>query len=224
MPRPSPLPPFSAALIDLDGTLLDTRGDFVAALNAMLEDLGLPAGIDTAFVERTVGKGSEHLIRQALIHAQAAEDLYSSAWPRYQHHYLQLEGQYSTVYEGVLEGLAQLRERRIPLACVTNKPLAFTRPLLQAKGLDGFFYRVFGGDSFEQKKPHPMPLIKACESLGTPVERAVMIGDSSNDAQAADRAGCPVILVSYGYNHGQPIRQTAAFDYVDRLDQVIRWF
>jgi phosphoglycolate phosphatase len=221
---PLPLLPFYAALIDLDGTLIDTRGDFVAALNAMLEDLGLPPSIDVAFVERTVGKGSEHLIRRALIHAEATEDFYSLAFLRYQHHYLQLEGQYSTVYEGVMEGLAHLRERRIPLACVTNKPLALTRPLLQAKGIDRFFDQVFGGDSFEQKKPHPMPLIKACESLGTPVERTVMIGDSSNDAQAADRAKCPVILVSYGYNHGQPIRQTAAFNYVDRLDHVIQWF
>ncbi|MNV92195.1 Phosphoglycolate phosphatase [compost metagenome] len=65
---------------------------------------------------------------------------------------------------------------------------------------------MFGGDSFERKKPDPLPLVKTCEALGTAPARTLMIGDSSNDAKAARAAGCPVVLVDYGYNHGEPVQ------------------
>ena len=105
------------------------------------------------------------------------------------------------------EGLQQLADQGLALACLTNKPGAFARPLLAAKGLEAFFSVVFGGDAFERKKPDPLPLLKTCEALGTAPARTLMVGDSSNDAQAARAAGCPVVLVGYGYNHGQPIAQ-----------------
>ena len=106
------------------------------------------------------------------------------------------------------------------MACLTNKPLSFAKPLLQAKGLDGFFSHVFGGDSFEKKKPDPLPLLKTCEALDSTPARTLMIGDSSNDAQAARAAGCPVVLVTYGYNHGVPIRAVDANGFVDALAQL----
>jgi len=104
------------------------------------------------------------------------------------------------------------------VACLTNKPTAFARPLLAAKGLDGFFTHVFGGDAFERKKPDPLPLLKTCEALGTAPAHTLMVGDSGNDAQAARAAGCPVVLVRYGYNHGQPVEAAGADALVDRLD------
>jgi len=197
---------FDAAIVDLDGTMVDTLGDFSAALNGMLADLQLPA-IGAASIETMVGKGSEHLIRSVLAHVEVAdvEARYPQAWERYQHHYLAINGQYATVYAGVREGLEALRAQGLRLACLTNKPLSFAEPLLRAKGLDGFFEQVFGGDSFERKKPDPLPLIKTCEALGTSPARTLMIGDSSNDAKAARAAGCPVVLVDYGYNHGEPV-------------------
>ena len=79
---------------------------------------------------------------------------------------------------------------------------------------------VFGGDSFERKKPDPLPLIKTCESLGTVPARTLMIGDSSNDARAARAAGCPVVLVTYGYNHGEPVRGVDADGFVDSLAEL----
>jgi phosphoglycolate phosphatase len=106
------------------------------------------------------------------------------------------------------------------LACLTNKPTAFARPLLQAKGLDGYFSEVFGGDAFDRKKPDPLPLLKTCEALGSEPARTLMIGDSSNDAQAARAAGCPVVLVTYGYNHGEPVRSVDADGYLDSLDEL----
>ncbi|MDO9278729.1 MAG: HAD family hydrolase [Polaromonas sp.] len=238
---------FDALMIDLDGTLVDTLGDFVAALNLMLEELpwhpreralaGLP--LTSAAVESMVGKGSEHLIQSALMHvlrlsAEApevgtstdaqirvrAEALYAPAWASYQRHYLAINGLHASLYPGVVQGLQQWHAQGLPMACLTNKPLAFAQQLLKLKGLDGYFSQVFGGDSFERKKPDPMPLLKTCEALRSTPARTLMLGDSSNDARAARAAGCPVVLVTYGYNHGQPIRAVDADGYVDSFAEL----
>ncbi len=197
-----------AVIVDLDGTMVDTLGDFDAALNATLHELDRPA-VARADIERMVGKGSMHLIRSALRHggldASAADALLDTAWPRYQVHYRAINGAHSAVYPGVAEGLVALRARGLVLACLTNKPLAFARELLRAKGLDAHFAHVFGGDSFERQKPDPLPLSKTCEALGSPAASTLMVGDSQNDGLAARAAGCPVVLVTYGYNHGEPI-------------------
>lgn len=120
----------------------------------------------------------------------------------------------------MVEGLRRLRGAGLKLACLTNKPTAFARPLLAGKGLDGFFDVVFGGDAFERKKPDPMPLMKTCEALGAAPSRTLMVGDSSNDARAARAAGCPVVLVTYGFNHGEPVTGVDADAFVDRLDAI----
>lgn len=216
---PIPFRDLQAAIVDLDGTMVDTVGDFEIALNRMLADLGQRT-VDRAFIQRTVGKGSEHLIRSTLAEVAADAALYESAWQRYQAHYLSINGQHSAVYPGVLEGLQQLVRQGLKLACLTNKPTAFARPLLAAKGLDRFFAVVFGGDAFERKKPDPLPLQRTCAALGTAPARTLMIGDSSNDARAARAAGCPVVLVSYGYNHGEPVAAAAPDAVIDGLDRL----
>ena len=219
-----------AVIVDLDGTMVDTVGDFVQALNLMLSDLPEPYAsyqVDHVTVSRLVGKGSEHLLRSVLSlagsHAIAEEakfeDVYRLAWASYQRRYLDVNGRHSVVYPGVREGLRQLREHGLKLACLTNKPAAFALPLLRAKGLAGFFDFAFGGDAFERKKPDPLPLLRTCQALATAPGRTLMIGDSSNDAQAARAAGCPVLLVTYGYNHGAPIRDVDADGFTDSLQQ-----
>ena len=212
-------PLMRAALIDLDGTMVDTLGDFAVALNAMLDELSLPQ-VDRGFIEHTVGKGSEHLIRRTLAEVRAADDRYDEAWAAYQRHYTRINGDHAEVYPGVLEGLLRLQQAGIPLVCLTNKPTAFAQALLETKKLSGFFRHVFGGDAFAQKKPHPLPLLEACKALGVTPSQVLMVGDSANDAQAARAAGCPVILVTYGYNHGQPVREVDADGFIDRLDQL----
>ena len=210
------LAPLRAAIVDLDGTMIDTLGDFEVALNRMLQDLGLPA-IERPAIERLVGKGSEHLVRSVLARAGASLQLYDAAWVAYQRHYLDVNGMHSVVYPGVVEGLSWLKARGLRLACLTNKPTSFALPLLAAKGLDGYFSVVFGGDAFERKKPDPMPLVKTCEAVASAPAQTLMLGDSSNDAAAARAAGCPVVLVTYGYNHGEPVRSVDADGYVDSL-------
>ena len=208
-----------AAIVDLDGTMIDTVGDFEVALARAMADLGWPP-VGRDFISRTVGKGSEHLLTRALAEIGAPASLYEEAWARYQHHYLAINGQHSMVFAGVVEGLQALRAAGLRLACLTNKPNAFARPLLALKGLDGYFEHAFGGDAFERKKPDPLPLLKTCEALGTLPQHTLMVGDSSNDAAAARAAGCPVVLVSYGYNHGEPVAAAGADAVVDRIDQI----
>jgi phosphoglycolate phosphatase len=210
---------FDAAIVDLDGTMVDTLGDFERALAGALAETGLPP-VPRAFIERTVGKGSRHLLTRVLEHLGQDPAGVADLWPRYQRHYLAVNGQASAVYPGVVEGLQRLRAAGLPLACLTNKPGDFARPLLAAKGLDGFFRHVFGGDAFARTKPDPLPLIETCRALGTAPARTLMVGDSANDAQAARAAGCPVVLVTYGYNHGQPVAAAGADALVDRLDQL----
>lgn len=211
--------------------MVDTLGDFEAALNAMLAALGR-GPVTRAEIGRLVGKGSEHLIggvlaltdsRPAQAGAPVAPADVAQGWPLYQQAYLRINGQHSTVYPGVAAGLQALRDAGLPLACLTNKPLAFARPLLAAKGLDGFFTHVFGGDSFARKKPDPLPLLQTCRALGTGPARTLMLGDSSNDAAAARAAGCPVVLMTYGYNHGQPVQAVDADGHLPSLADVPAW-
>ena len=220
---------FDAAIIDLDGTMVDTMGDFVVAINLMLRDLGLVA-VDEAVVALRVGKGSEHLVSSVLNHAlalikrsqEASKNIadVKEALALYQQHYSALNGQHAHVYPGVVDGLLALQRSGLKLACLTNKPIGFARELLRLKGLDGFFSHVFGGDSFAAKKPHPMPVLKTCEALGVIPARTLVVGDSSNDAQAARSAGCPVVLVTYGYNHGQPVASAGADATINSLLQL----
>lgn len=217
-----------AAIVDLDGTMVDSIGDFAEAIARMLQAMQLPA-LEAQQIEHMVGKGTENLLRSVLANVLAQQGieqqdlpaqvqaLFPQALALYEQHYLAINGQYSALYPGVLEGLQALQSAGVRLACVTNKPLAFTTPLLASKGLQELFVCVFGGDSFEKKKPDPLPLYKACEALGSTPAATLMLGDSSNDAQAARAAGCPVVLVTYGYNHGEPVHGVDADGFVDSL-------
>ena len=202
-----------AIMFDLDGTMVDTMGDFDVALNAMLRDLQLPA-IERGVIQQLVGKGSEHLIRQTLAHVGASANLYEQAFASYQQQYGEINGEYSALYPGVREGLQHMASWGVPLACLTNKPQIHAEVLLQRLGIADFFQCVFGGDAFARKKPDPMPLLETAKHLGTAPAVTLMVGDSSNDAQAAHAANCPIILVDYGYNHGQPIQNTPANGYI----------
>ncbi len=208
-----------AAIIDLDGTMLDTAPDFHVAINRMRDELSLaPLAIET--IKTFVGQGSENLMRRVLgvdFDAAGVEQRFEQALASYQKHYLVINGDYSTLYPGVREGLEALQAKGLRLACVTNKPLAFARPLLAKMQLAGYFDVVYGGDSFAKKKPDPMPLLQVCSDFALEPQQVVAIGDSSNDALAARAAGCRVLNVPYGYNHGQPIQEVDSDGIVETL-------
>jgi len=208
-----------AAIIDLDGTMLDTIPDFHVAINGMRAELGLTA-ITQEQIALMVGKGSENLIRSVLAldwDAARVEAAFAQAMDAYQRHYLSINGNYSALYPDVIEGLTAMKAQGLRLACVTNKPISFTTPLLKQKGLDGFFEVVYGGDSLPRKKPDPLPLQTVCADFGLQPAQVVAIGDSSNDAQAARAAGCPVLTMPYGYNHGESIHDIDSDGIVNTL-------
>jgi phosphoglycolate phosphatase len=129
-----------AAIIDLDGTMVHTAPDFQVAINRMRDELNLaPLALET--ITDFVGKGSENLIRRVLAEdfdESEAERRFDQSLQRYQHHYLQINGDHSLTYDGVREGLILMRESGLRLACVTNKPIAFARPLLEKKRCSSF--------------------------------------------------------------------------------------
>lgn len=208
-----------AAIIDLDGTMVHTAPDFHVAINRMRADLGL-APIDIETITHFVGKGTENLMRRVLAVDYSPKDVerhFEAALASYLKHYVAINGEYSSVYDGVREGLGALRAKRIRLACVTNKPIGFAVPLLEKTGLRDYFEIVYGGDSLPKKKPDPLPLLTVCADFGLQPAQAVAIGDSSNDAQAARAAGCRVLNVPYGYNHGESIHDVDSDGIVSTL-------
>ena len=208
-----------AVIIDLDGTMLDTVPDFHIAINRMRAEFDLPP-ISAESISLMVGKGSENLIRTvlALEHdAAAVEQRFDAAMAAYQRHYLAINGRHASFYPDVLAGLDALKEQGLRLACVTNKPIAFATPLLAQKGLSGYFEIVYGGDSLPRKKPDPLPLRQVCADFALAPAQVVAIGDSSNDADAARAAGCFVLMVPYGYNHGRAIHEADSDGIVSSL-------
>jgi phosphoglycolate phosphatase len=197
-----------AAIIDLDGTMIDTADDFTAALNLMLSDFGLPS-IERAEVEHYVGKGSENLVRSVLaarLAETAARERFDDGLAAYQGHYAQINGRHTRLYPQVAEGLAAMHRGGIKLACVTNKPHRFAVQLLAQYDLARYFPVVYGGDSLAKKKPDPLPMLSACDALNVAPAHTVAIGDSENDAIAGRAGGLATLTVPYGYNHGQPVQ------------------
>ena len=182
-------------MLDCDGTLVDTLGDFDAALNAMLRQMRRPR-IEREQIARFVGRGTEHLLRCVLAlqdgGAMPDEATFNQAWAAYLQAYEQVNGTHSRLYPGVREGLAALQAQGLPLACLTNKPQAFARELMRRLGLAPFFRFIHGGDTFARKKPDPLPLLETCRLLGAPPAATLMVGDSRNDAQA----GLPRLLAA----------------------------
>lgn len=208
-----------AVIIDLDGTMLDTAADFHVAINRMRAEFALPP-LDISSIKEFVGKGTENLIRRVLAvdyDLHAIEHHFEPALASYQRHYLAINGDYSSLYPEVVAGLEKLHADGMRLACVTNKPLAFAIPLLKKTGLHDYFEVIYGGDSFAQKKPDPTPLLQVFADFSVTPQQVVAIGDSSNDAQAARAAGCRVLNVPYGYNHGQSIQDVDSDGIVETL-------
>jgi len=203
----SPLMPSSrtAVLFDLDGTLLDSIPDLSEACCRMMAELGRPPHSLEA-IRSFVGKGMVNLVRRCLVESGSAEAAeVDAAVDVFRRHYAAVNGERTVIYPGVVPALEALAAAGVPLACVTNKPEAFTLPLLERVGIARYFQVTVSGDTLPEKKPHPAPLLHACEKLAIPPSAAWMIGDSDNDAEAARAAGIPVLLVTYGYSEGMAV-------------------
>lgn len=192
---------------DLDGTLLDTIADLAAGCDAMLAELGrTPLGVEK--VRRFVGKGMAVLIERCLTATDGRApdaELLAQAIAVFRRHYAGINGRSAREYPGVRAGLEAFRALDLPLGVVTNKPAAFTGPLLERVGLADFFVVAVSGDTTANKKPHPEPILHACTILGVKPEENLHIGDSDNDILAARAAGCLAFAVPYGYTEEGPV-------------------
>jgi phosphoglycolate phosphatase len=196
-------------LFDLDGTLVDSVPDLAVAINQMLTELNL-ATYTQDNVRSWVGNGAKVLVERALRCALSNnlpldEAMVNNALTLFLTYYQRCLCVESSLYDGVKETLLALKAQNFRLAIITNKPEQFIEPIIAGFALEGLFELQLGGDSLVQRKPHPLPLIHACEILNTPVEQCLMIGDSKNDILAAKAANMQSIGVTYGYNNGEDI-------------------
>ena len=212
-------------LIDLDGTLIDTVPDLAFAVDGMMSQLELPQRGEEK-VRRWVGNGIERLVKRALLdqlEGEPDEDLFQSALHLFKILYAESNGHHSVLYPGVREGLDWLESQGYVLACITNKAEQFTTPLLKQLNVYDEFRLVISGDSLPKKKPDPMPLLYAADHFKVDPHHALMLGDSINDVQAARAAGFQIICVSYGYNHGEDIRDASPDAVIDSFAELSHW-
>ncbi|MNG82814.1 Phosphoglycolate phosphatase [compost metagenome] len=203
-----------ALAFDLDGTLVDSAPGLAAAIDLALAEMGLPQAGE-ARVGTWIGNGADVLVQRALRWAEveATPEHCGQLRERFDHFYAQTVDSGSRLFPQVKETLAQLAEQNYPMALVTNKPTPFVAPLLAALGIIDYFSLIIGGDDVVEKKPHPAPLYLVLGKLGLRANELLFVGDSRNDIQAAQGAGCPSAALTYGYNYGEAI----ALSHPDRV-------
>jgi N-acetyl-D-muramate 6-phosphate phosphatase len=185
----------AAVLLDLDGTLVDTAPDLVAVLNRLLVERGCPR-MPYAVARNEVSNGAGGLLRLGLGNAASADEI-----ERLRPRFLELYGQDVASKSRLFIELKYLDEMysRMKLGIVTNKPDAYTKPLLSALNLDTRVGCVVSGDRLPQRKPDPAPLKLAAEELGVAAARCVYVGDAPRDIEAGRAAGMATIAAAYGY-------------------------
>ena len=209
-------------LIDVDGTLVDSVPDLSYCVDEMMRSLNMPERGAVA-VRQWVGNGVERLVKRALLNRLNGEPeptLYRRALPIFLELYAVNTSKRSHLFPGVEEGLAYLASSGYKLGSVTNKAERFTIPLLRDLGVIDFFEVVISGDVLPRKKPDPMPLLHAAEKMGVAPAQSMMLGDSKSDVMAARAAGFQIICMSYGYNHGENIRDYKPDAVIDSMQEL----
>ncbi len=210
---------------DLDGTLVDSAPGLAEAVDKALSDVGLPA----AGVERIstwIGNGADVMVERAVRWAEGdiSPEFCQQVRDKFDRYYAQTAATGSKLYPQVKETLQALATAGIPLGLITNKPTPFVAPLLASLGLDGLFSQVLGGDDVVQKKPHPAPLYLMLANLGLRASELVFVGDSRNDIQAAQAAGCRCVGMTYGYNYGEAIALSKPDRVLERFADLLPLF
>jgi phosphoglycolate phosphatase len=170
------------------------------ALNALLRERGL-RGLSLDQVKDMIGDGVPKLVERGLTASGGNPAEAPRLVPRFLAIYEGNAARFTTTYPGAKEILAQLTAMGLRLGVVTNKPYLATCEILNSLGLSHFFGAVIGGDTLSERKPHPAPLLRAAEQLGTPASETLMIGDNHHDVSAARAAGMAAIAVTWGYSH-----------------------
>jgi len=209
-------------LIDVDGTLVDSVPDLAYCVDEMMKALDRePHG--EAKVRDWVGNGVERLTRRALIgqlDGEPSDEDFAKGYPIFLDLYKDNTSKRSCLYPGVREGLDYMKSQGYLLGCVTNKDAQFTIPLLKGLGVYDEFGIVVSGDTLPVKKPDPQPLLHAAAHFGVGAEDSLMLGDSKSDVTAARNAGFQIVCMSYGYNHGEDIRNYHPDAVIDSMEEL----
>ena len=182
-----------AVLFDLDGTLIDSADDIALALRLTLEELGMEEKMPPS-VRSLIGGGVKALLEKVL-----GDDFREQHVKVFRRHYIGNPVVNTTPYPGVMETLRALRGRGINLVVVTNKLEELSVEILKRLGMLEFFDLVVGGDTFPEKKPSPLPVLKSLEFVGVESSQALMVGDTSADIEAGKSAGVRTALAAWGY-------------------------
>jgi len=207
-------------IFDLDGTLVDSKLDLAQAVNATRCHMGM-SPLDHERVYSYVGNGAPVLIRRAM-GAQATEPQVQEALEFFLEYYREHYLDYTTLYPGVREALDRLRAAGKRMAVLTNKPVRISRAILEGLGVAGHFFQIYGGNSFDLKKPDPIGVAALMKETGIPADRCLMIGDSSVDIQTARNAGVASCGVTYGFQP-ETLADPAPDRLVDRLEELADW-
>mgnify|MGYP003397699090 FL=1 len=209
-------------LFDLDGTLVDSAFDLYRAMNMSLNVLQLPQ-VTEQQVRMWIGKGTSLFCHSTLQHLVG--EVQPAQHQQLLDTFLQIYNADPCVdtqpFDGIMEFLAWGKAQGKTLVCVTNKPEAPARAIVEQLGMNAYFDDVIGGDRFAERKPHPRQLLYCVEHYAVEKQHVLMIGDSVNDVEAARRAGIDCIVVSYGYNHGENIHDCQPQQVVDNLLELL---
>lgn len=209
-------------MIDLDGTLIHTAPEIARAANQMLVALDRTV-LAAELVQSYIGEGAVTLIKRCLTGHPTAEpdaELLAKAQLLFFDAYAKVVAE-SEPYPRVAEALQAIKDSGLRLACITNKPAAFTEPLLDKSGLKPYFDLIVSGDTLQKKKPEPDQIFYVCEKFGINVKESLLIGDSKTDIEAARNAGCYVFTVPYGYNQGYSIEKHMVDALIDHLGDTV---
>jgi phosphoglycolate phosphatase len=184
-------------IFDLDGTLIDSKLELVHSVNAARGLMDLPP-ISEELVSSYVGNGAPVLMRRAL-GPEASDADVARGLEFFLKYYRAHMLDNTRLYPGVQDALDRLHSARAKMAVLTNKPVRFSRSIVKGLGLSQHFFQVYGGNSFEQKKPDPIGIETLLAESGLTRERTIMVGDSGVDVQTARNAKVQACGVSYGF-------------------------
>jgi len=207
-------------IFDLDGTLIDSKLDLAYAVNATRAHMGL-GPLDIELVSSYVGSGAPVLIRRAL-GPGASEIAVAEALEFFLEYYRDHKLDHTRLYPGVKETLDRLHRAGKHLAILTNKPVGPTKGILGGLGITSYFFQVYGGNSFEFKKPHPVGVQTLIAESHVPHERTMMVGDSSIDVETARNAGVRICGVTYGFAP-ETLQDPAPDLLADKIEDVANW-
>src|SRR4051794_13655596 len=205
-------------IFDLDGTLIDSKLDLAHAVNATRRHMSMSA-LDNELVYSYVGNGAPVLIRRALgeqateLEVQEALEFFLEY---YREHYLD----YTVLYPGVRESLDRFRAAGKRMAVLTNKPVRISTAIVEGLGVGDHFFRVYGGNSFDFKKPHPIGIETLMAEAGVGRETTLMVGDSAVDVKTARNAKVACCGVTYGFQP-ETLADPAPEILVDRMEDLV---